>query len=410
MKVLIVGSGGREHALAWKFAQSSKIAEVYVAPGNAGMKLVATCIDIAVTDIIQLKEFAIQNKIDLTVIGPEIALEKGIVDEFIKAGLNVFGPTKKAAEIETSKIYAKELMNKYQIPTANYQKFSDCDKALAYIKEQSYPLVIKVDNLANGKGVIIARSEKEAQNAIRDFLINKRYNCQKIIIETFLEGEEFSLMAFVHGNKVYPLVTARDYKKAYDLDLGPNTGGMGCYSEANISELTLKKAIETIMIPCAKALVNEGRSFTGILYGGLIATNEGPKVIEFNARFGDPETEVVLPRLKNDLFVLIADLLQGKEIKLEWESYETLGVVLAAKGYPNNYQKNFELLGVNKINGVIPFYMGVNEKNGKVYASGGRVLILVGKGKTKDKARQNVYKELRKINCEKLFYRADIGI
>ncbi|QVK18446.1 phosphoribosylamine--glycine ligase [Mycoplasmatota bacterium] len=410
MKVLIIGSGGREHALAWKLSQSDQVSEIFVAPGNCGMSDVSKCVDIKVTDVDQLVLFAKTNQIDLTIVGPEQALEKGIVNAFNKASLRIFGPTKEAALIETSKDFSKQLMKKYGIPTAAYETLSDYDEALNYIEKKGYPIVIKVDNLASGKGVIIVHNKEEAVTALNETLKQHKFGCKKVIIEDFLEGEEFSLMAFVSGDKVYPMVLAQDHKKAFEGDLGPNTGGMGAYSPVpQISQKVIDEAINTIMIPCAKALVEENRSFEGVLYGGLILTKTGPKVIEFNARFGDPETEVVLPRLKNDLFVLINDLLDQKDITLNWDEEQTIGVVLSSIGYPQKYEVGYEIKGLESLENVTVFHMGTKEIDGKIVTNGGRVLFVVGKDKSVTKAQTIVYQEIKKINCKNLFYRKDIG-
>ncbi len=410
MKVLIIGSGGREHALAWKFSQSKDVHEIYVAPGNCGMQDVCQCVDIKATEIKKLVDFAKSKAIDLTVVGLEQALESGIVDAFKEANLRIIGPTKEAALIETSKYYAKELMKKYNIPTASYQTFTDYEEALHYVKTKGYPIVIKVDNLAAGKGVTIVNNEEEAVKTLDETLRKHKFDCKKVVIEEFLEGIEFSLMAFVKGDKVYPLELAKDHKRAFDHDLGPNTGGMGAFSPVGqIPKHIIDEAMEKIMIPCAKALVEEKRPFEGILYGGLILTKTGPKVIEFNARFGDPEIEVLLPRLKNDLFVLINDLLDGKPITLNWDDKSTIGVVLASKGYPVKYEKGVPIKNLKQLKDVTIFHMGTTIEENIIKTNGGRVLIVVSKEESIDKAREKVYEEIKKIDCENLFYRNDIG-
>ncbi len=410
MKVLIIGSGGREHALAWKFSQSKLVKEIYVAPGNGGMNDIAKCVDIEITDIDNLVKFAKEHNINLTVVGPEQALEKGIVNAFKEANLRIFGPTKEASIIETSKHFAKELMKKYDIPTAKYSTFTDYDEAIEYLKNKEFPLVVKADNLAAGKGVIIAYTENDAKEALHEMLKNNKFSCKKVIIEEFLEGEEFSLMAFVKNDKVYPMVLSQDHKKVFDNDLGPNTGGMGAYSPVKqITPIVIEDAVNNVMIACCKAMVKENRHFEGVLYGGLILTKKGPKVIEFNARFGDPETEVILPRLKNDLFVLMNDLIDGKEIELIWDEDETIGVVLASVGYPNAYDKGYEINGLDTLENVFVFHMGTKIKNNHFVTNGGRVLFVVAKEKTIQKAKELVYQEIKKIKCMNLFYRKDIG-
>ncbi len=406
MKVLIIGSGGREHALAWKFKQSKKVKEVYVLPGNSGMKDVANLVNIDLSDLKRIVRFAREEDINLTFVGPEQPLVDGIVDLFQKEGLTIFGPTKKASQIEGSKLFAKELMRKYHIPTADYVSFCDYEQAKSYIMEKGTPIVIKADGLASGKGVVVAMDMTTAISSLKELL--KQY--KKVVIEEYLSGEEFSLMAFINEENVYPMAIAQDHKRAFANDLGPNTGGMGAYSPVKqISDEIIQKAISEILIPTAKAMVKENCSFTGILYAGLISTNNGPKVIEFNARFGDPEAEVILPRLKGDLYEIITDILENKEIKLTWDDDYTLGVVLASVGYPGHYQTGFEIEGLNELSDVLVFHMGTKDMDNKIITNGGRVLIIVSKENSLEKAREKVYQEIKKIKCDQLFYRTDIG-
>lgn len=342
MNVLVIGRGGREHALAWKFAQSEKVEKVYVAPGNEGMRDVATPIDIDENDFDALILFAKENHVELTFVGTEIPLMNGIVDRFKEEGLRVFGPNKAAAVIEGSKAFTKELMKKYNIPTAAYETFTDYEEAVQYIEKVGAPIVIKADGLAAGKGVTVAMTLEEALQAAKEMLQDVKFGeaSKKVVIEEFLDGQEFSLMAFVNGTTVHPMVIAQDHKRAFDGDKGPNTGGMGAYSPVpQISESAVQEAIETVLHPTAKAMIQENRSFTGILYAGLILTNDGPKVIEFNARFGDPETEVVLPRLENDLVDVCNAVLDESELTLQWSEESVIGVVLASKGYPEAYKR-----------------------------------------------------------------------
>lgn len=337
MNVLVIGRGGREHALAWKFAQSEKVEKVYVAPGNEGMRDVATPVDIDENDFDALVLFAKENNVELTFVGPEIPLMNGIVDCFKEEGLRVFGPNKAAAVIEGSKAFTKELMKKYDIPTAAYETFTDYEEAVQYIQKVGAPIVIKADGLAAGKGVTVAMTLEEALQAVKEMLQDVKFGAasKKVVIEEFLDGQEFSLMAFVNGTTVHPMVIAQDHKRAFDGDKGPNTGGMGAYSPVlQIPESAVQEAIQTVLHPTAKAMIAENRSFTGILYAGLILTNDGPKVIEFNARFGDPETEVVLPRLENDLVDVCNAVLDESELTLQWSEEAVIGVVLASKGYP----------------------------------------------------------------------------
>ncbi|MBC6971791.1 phosphoribosylamine--glycine ligase [Bacillus sp. Xin] len=412
MNVLVIGRGGREHALAWKFAQSEQVEKVYVAPGNEGMRDVAMPVDIDENDFDALVLFAKENNIGLTFVGPEIPLMNGIVDRFEAEGLRVFGPNKAAAVIEGSKAFTKELMKKYDIPTAAYETFTNYEEAVAYIQKIGAPIVIKADGLAAGKGVTVAMTLEEALQAVKEMLQDVKFGeaSKKVVIEEFLDGQEFSLMAFVNGTTVYPMVIAQDHKRAFDGDKGPNTGGMGAYSPVpQIPESAVSEAIETILHPTAKAMIQEGRSFTGILYAGLILTNEGPKVIEFNARFGDPETEVVLPRLESDLVDVCNYVLDGKELTLKWSEEAVIGVVLASKGYPAAYEKGAVISGLDTLEDVIVFHAGTAMKHGDFVTNGGRVLFVACKAKDLQEAKDKVYKEIEKIESDGLFYRNDIG-
>lgn len=412
MNVLVIGRGGREHALAWKFAQSEQVEKVYVAPGNEGMRDVATPVAIDENDFDALVLFAKENNIGLTFVGPEIPLMNGIVDRFEAEGLRVFGPNKAAAVIEGSKAFTKELMKKYDIPTAAYETFTNYEEAVAYIRKIGAPIVIKADGLAAGKGVTVAMTLEEALQAVKEMLQDVKFGeaSKKVVIEEFLDGQEFSLMAFVNGTTVYPMVIAQDHKRAFDGDKGPNTGGMGAYSPVpQIPESAVEVAIETVLHPTAQAMIKEGRSFTGILYAGLILTNEGPKVIEFNARFGDPETEVVLPRLDNDLVDVCNSVLDGEKLVLKWSEEAVIGVVLASKGYPEVYEKGAIIRGLDTLEDVIVFHAGTAMKRGDFVTNGGRVLFVACKAKDLQEAKDKVYKEIAKIKSDGLFYRNDIG-
>lgn len=406
MNVLIIGSGGRCHTIAWKIRQSSLLDKLYVAPGNAGMEDIAECVNISVTDNDALVDFALKNNIGLTIVGPEAALMNGIVDKFNEAGLKIFGPNKSAAIIEGSKEFAKDLMKKYDIPTATYEVFDNYDDAIKYLDKVGAPIVVKYDGLAAGKGVVVAKTYDEAKEALVDMLKDHKYGHDRVVMEEYLEGPEFSLMAFVNNDKVYPLDIAQDHKRAYDNDLGPNTGGMGAYSPVPfIPNEMVQFAITNIMEKTAKALVSENRPFVGVLYGGLMLTKNGVKVIEFNARFGDPETEVVLPRLKNDLLEVILSVIMGKNINLEFIDDCCLGVVMASKGYPDSYEKGYEIKGINEN----AFHMGTKKIDDKLLTNGGRVLFVIGKGKTMKDAQKDAYNNVSNISCENLFYRKDIG-
>ncbi|APH06488.1 phosphoribosylamine--glycine ligase [Bacillus weihaiensis] len=413
MKVLIIGQGGREHALVWKVAQSKLVTEVFVAPGNDGMDNLATRVPLSETDNEALLAFAKEQQIDLTIVGPEVPLLNGIVDDFEEAGLKIFGPRQKAALIEGSKNFAKELMIKYNIPTADYQTFTDVEEAKAYIQEKGAPIVIKADGLAAGKGVTVAETLDVALASVTDMLENEKFGeaSSSVVIEEFLAGEEFSLMAFVKGEKVYPMVIAQDHKRAYDNDEGPNTGGMGAYSPVpQISDEVVAEAVETILKPAAKALVSEGSSFTGILYAGLILTEQGPKVIEFNARFGDPETQVVLPRLESDLVEFLMGLLQDQPVELQWTDKAVLGVVLASNGYPNDYEKGRPIGTLQHTHGnAVIFHAGTKRVEEQFVNNGGRVIVVAGFGESISDAQKEAYSLVEQIAAPALFYRKDIG-
>jgi len=412
-KVLIIGSGGREHALAWKFAQSPHVETVYVTPGRAGMEDVATPIAIDQADYDALISFAKKENIALTFVGPEVPLVDGIVDRFEKAGLRIFGPRANAAIIEGSKSFAKDLMKKYRIPTAAYEVFTDYEAACAYIEDRTPPFVLKADGLAAGKGVIIAATKEEAEHALSEMLQENRFGSAgaTVVIEEFLEGEEFSFMAFVHGTAVYPMVIAQDHKRAYDGDEGPNTGGMGAYAPApQIPADMIADAFENILCATAAAMAEEGRPFTGILYAGLIATKDGPKTIEFNARFGDPETEVVLPLLESDLYQVITAILDGDTPDLVWSKDSMIGVVLAAKGYPGAYEKGAVISGLDKLDAdTVVFHCGTDQTADGTVTAGGRVLLCARRAPSLQEAKAQLYADLQHIECDNLFYRKDIG-
>ena len=416
MRILIIGRGGREHAIAWKMAQSALKPELFIAPGNVGMNTITaqtgapvTLVSISENETEALRDFALTEHIDLTVVGPEAALANDIATVFTAAGLRIFAPTAAAARIETSKEFAKDLMRKYQIPTAGYRTFEDYDSAKRYLDEQGAPIVIKYDGLAAGKGVVVAMTAEEADNALKDMLLDNRFGEGKVVMEEFLQGPEFSLLALVNGEQVVPLVIAQDHKRAYDGDKGPNTGGMGAYSPVPvIPQAQIDWAVEHIMKPTAKALIAEGCPFCGVLYGGLMLTKDGPKVIEFNARFGDPETEVVLPKLKSDLTQMMLDILDHKEVSPEFYEDAFLGVVLAAKGYPGSYTKNIPLNDPTGLSQQV-FCMGVKEEEEMLLSNGGRVIIVVGRGKTLKEAQQDAYQGVEKMAHPDLFYRNDIG-
>ena len=409
MKVLVVGSGGRCHAIVETLSKSPQVDKIFCAPGNAGIAALAECVAIKETKVDELCEFAKQNGVELTVVGPEVALEAGIADTFKQNGLRIFGPSKAAARIETSKEFAKELMQKYEVPTAAFRTFTNFDEAMAYVKAGSLPTVLKYDGLAAGKGVVIAETLEQAEEALRDMLLDEKFGQGKVVIEEWLEGPEFSLLCFVNGKEVYRMPVSQDHKRAYDGDEGPNTGGMGAYTELPfITDEDLEYAMENIMRRTASAMVEEGCPFCGVLYGGLMKTKQGIKVIEFNARFGDPETEVILPRMTSDICQVFCDVADGKTPTIEWNDMATLGIVLASKGYPGSYEKGYVIEGTEEVDGSI-YHMGTALKDGKYVTSGGRVMIVVCQAPTLREAQQKAAAEVAKIKCDNLFHRNDIG-
>ncbi|MBC1283882.1 phosphoribosylamine--glycine ligase [Listeria welshimeri] len=416
MNLLVVGSGGREHAISKKLLESNNVEKVYCAPGNAGMRLDdIELVAISETDKAALIAFAKEKSIGFVIVGPEVPLLEGVVDALEEAGIKAFGPKANAALIEGSKDFAKQFMEKYAIPTAASRTFTDYEEAKAYLDERGVPIVIKADGLAAGKGVTVALEMEEAVLALKDMMLEEKFGdaSLKVVIEDFLAGEEFSLMAFVNGEEVYPMAIAQDHKRAYEGDKGPNTGGMGAYSPVpHISETVVEEAVKNILRPAAKGMVNEGRYFRGILYAGLILTESGPKVIEFNARFGDPETQVVLPRLESDFAALIEALLNNEKPNVRFKKEGiTLGVVLASAGYPEHYEKGNKLTGLADIsNDVVIYHAGTKQnESGDFVSNGGRVLLLAKEAETMSRARTLLYPEMEKLDNPNFFYRMDIG-
>ena len=417
MKVLVVGGGGREHALVWKIAQSPKVTKIYAAPGNAGMAGVAECAPIKAEDIPGLLAFAKTKAIDLTVVGPEGPLSMGIVDEFTKAGLRIFGPSAKAAEIEASKRFSKDLMKKYHIPTAEYGVFTDMAAAAAYVREKGAPIVVKADGLAAGKGVFVAGTVDEALRALDLIMTEKAYGTagERVVIEECLMGEEASFMAFSDGRTVVPMASSQDHKRVFDDDKGPNTGGMGAYSPAPVvTEQLERKVMETIMVPTVRAMEKEGRLFKGVLYAGLMIRNNEARVLEFNARFGDPETQPVMARLDTDLIDIIEAILDGRlsTLEIKWKPESAVCIVMASGGYPGKYEKGREITGLEKAAGlkdVLVFHSGTALKNGRIVTDGGRVLGVTGLGPVVAAAIDYAYKGAREIGFEGAHYRRDIG-
>ncbi|HAW64601.1 MAG TPA: phosphoribosylamine--glycine ligase [Alistipes sp.] len=390
-------------------ARSPRVGKIYCAPGNAGIARQAECVAIRETEVEKLRDFAALRGVGLTIVGPEAALAAGVADAFRAAGLRIFGPTKAAARIESSKEFAKKLMVKYGIPTAAYETFADYAEALAYVGSRPLPVVLKYDGLAAGKGVVVARTLSEAEAALRDMLLDDRFGRGKVVVEEFLTGPEFSFMCFVSGRKVFPMVLAQDHKRAFDGDEGPNTGGMGAYSPLPfITKEDEAYALERIMQRAADAMVDEGCPFTGVLYGGLMKTPDGIKVIEFNARFGDPETEVVLPRMKTDLAEVCCAVADGRDVRIEWDDRAALGIVLASKGYPGAYEKGWEIAGLDEVAGAV-YHMGTKADGERILTAGGRVLFVVGRGATLAEARRRALADVGKIGCGNLFHRSDIG-
>lgn len=408
-KVLVIGGGGRCHAIVKALARSPQVEKIYCAPGNAGIAEDAECVSIGVEDVDAIVSFAKENNIDMTVVGPEAALAKGVVDALEAEGLKAFGPTKAAARIESSKEFAKQIMARYGVPTAAYEAFDNFDEAWEYVRNRPLPAVIKYDGLAAGKGVVVALSYEEAEAALRDMLLDASFGKGRVVVEDFLDGPEFSFMCVVSGNKVYPLAMAQDHKRAFDGDKGPNTGGMGAYSPVPfITEEIRDIALREIIQRTADGLVKEGVPFKGVLYGGLILTKEGPKVIEFNARFGDPETEVVLPRLVSDFYELIEAAVDGKDCETKWSDDAYLGIVLASEGYPGSYRKGAEIKGLENVDAEV-YHMGTKRDGKKILTAGGRVLMVVGKGKDLSEANKAAKEQIAKIDCSTLFHRTDIG-
>ena len=418
MKVLVVGGGGREHALVWKIAQSPLVDKIYCAPGNGGISALAECLPYNAMDMDGISDFAVSNKVDLVMVAPDNPLAAGMVDVLESRGVRAFGPHKRAAELEGSKVFSKQLMKKYGIPSAAYEVFDDCEHAIEYLRHQDYPIVIKADGLALGKGVIIAQGFDQAQEAVNSIMTGKAFGSagDRIVIEEFLTGPEVSIQVFTDGSTILPMVSSQDHKRAFDGDRGPNTGGMGTFSPSRIytSEMA-GYCMKNIYRPTIEAMNSENRKFKGILYFGLIITAEGPKVLEYNARFGDPETQVVLPRLKTDLIEIFEAVIDEKlgSVKIEWEDNATVCVILASGGYPEKYGTGFEITGIpeaEKDASVMVFHAGTKLVEGKYLTSGGRVLGVTAVEASLEKAREKAYKAAREISFNGMQYRKDIGI
>ena len=418
MKVLVIGGGGREHAIIWKLAQSKNVSKIYCAPGNGGIADLAECVPIDVMDFEKLTKFAKENNIDLTVVAPDDPLAAGAVDAFEANGLRAFGPNKAAAIIEGSKSFSKDLMKKYNIPTADYEVFENSTDAINYIKANNkFPVVVKADGLALGKGVIIAKTFEEAENAVHDRLDDKIFGSAgaKVVVEDFLTGPEISVLAFTDGKTMKPMVSAQDHKRAFDNDEGPNTGGMGTFSPSRVyTDEVAEECMEKIFIPTMNAMNAENRTFKGVLYFGLMKTVDGVKVIEYNCRFGDPETQVVLPRLKSDLCEIFNAVIDQRldEIDIEWNDDACVCVVMASGGYPKNYEKGYKIDGIKQAEslGALVFHAGTKGSDNDILTNGGRVLGVTALGDNLEDAIQKAYKYVDLVNFENAHFRKDIGI
>lgn len=415
MKVLIIGGGGREHTLTWKISEDERVDKIYVAPGNGGTEKLAENVDISPDDIDGLVRFARDKEIDLTIVGPEVPLSLGVVDEFKRAGLKIFGTDKKCSQLESSKDFSKSFMEKYDIPTARYETYTDAQTAIEGLKDYTYPLVIKADGLCAGKGVVICEDEEMAIETIEDMLEDKVFGDEgsRIIIEEFLDGIEASLLCLVSNNKIFPLPPAEDYKQIFDNDEGPNTGGVGCYSPSSLLKPNIYKELEdNILGNIEKGFESEGMNFNGVLFIGLMVVDGVAYVLEFNTRFGDPESQVVLPRLKNSLLGVIEKTIDGslKSEDMDWDERPCMTVILTSKGYPGDYETGFEISGLDDLDQNIKvFHNGTKYEDGKYYTSGGRVLSITSTGNNMEEIRENIYKNIERINFEGIYYRTDIG-
>lgn len=414
MKILVIGSGGREHALCWQISKSKKVKEIYCAPGNGGTAQVGQNIDIEVDDIEGLIQFVKKEDIDLTVVGPELPLVMGIVDRFQEEGLKIFGVNKECAQLEASKDFSKKFMEKYNIPTARYETFTELNQALEGIGSFNYPLVIKADGLCAGKGVIICENQREANEALKDILANKCFGSQgdKVVVEEFLDGVETSLLCVITKDKIIPMESAKDFKKIFEGDKGPNTGGVGCYSPSPYYTEDIKEKLENeILTKIRSGLDKENLDFRGILFIGLMIVDGDPKVLEFNVRFGDPETEVLMPRFKSDIVSMFEKTIDAslKEKDLEWDKNHCITVVLTSGGYPSNYDKGFEISGVDKLDqDIILFHNGSKIENDKLVTNGGRVLSITSLGSSIEDTRKSIYANISKLKFNGVYYRKDI--
>ena len=414
MKILVVGGGGREHAICWKLSKEANVDKIYCAPGNAGISNVAQCIDIQDSDIENLLNFAKENQIDLTIVGPEIPLVAGIVDKFEKEGLKIFGPNKKCAQLEGSKSFSKDFMIRHNLPTAKYKEYTDLDEAISEIDSFGYPVVIKADGLAAGKGVVIPENREDAITTLKEMMSDKKFGNagDKIVVEEFLTGIETSILAFVDNDTIVPMVSSKDHKKVFEGETGLNTGGMGTFSPSEIyTEKLAKEVQEKILDKTLEGFKKDNLNYKGILFVGLMITEDGPKILEYNVRFGDPETQSVLFRLDTDLNKIISEILNNnlKNIEINYSKEEAICVMLTSGGYPENYEKGKVISGLENLDSdIVVFHSGTKFDNENIVTNGGRVIGITAKGKTVKEAAQKVYENIKKINFEKMHYRKDI--
>lgn len=414
MKILVVGGGGREHAICWKLSKEANVDKIYCAPGNAGISNVAQCIDIQDSDIENLLNFAKENQIDLTIVGPEIPLVAGIVDKFEKEGLKIFGPNKKCAQLEGSKSFSKDFMIRHNLPTAKYKEYTDLDEAISEIDSFGYPVVIKADGLAAGKGVVISENREDAITTLKEMMSDKKFGNagDKIVVEEFLTGIETSILAFVDNDTIVPMVSSKDHKKVFEGETGLNTGGMGTFSPSEIYTDELAKEVqEKILDKTLEGFKKDNLNYKGILFVGLMITEDGPKILEYNVRFGDPETQSVLFRLDTDLNKIISEILNNnlKNIEINYSKEESICVMLTSGGYPENYEKGKVISGLENLDSdIVVFHSGTKFDNENIVTNGGRVIGITAKSKTVKEAAQKVYENIKKINFEKMHYRKDI--